>query len=360
MSARTSETVKLLPSRSFISTPVTVSTVTSKKDVSSPTPSHSLTRSLAVCLLYGCTSVCITFFNKAIFSVYEFRFPCFLTLLQIVVCLCILSFAHALRFIKLTPVSFALVKHVYPLTLCWWTYVVSGIAALRFLNIPMFSTLRKCTALVVLILEALLLSKHAKPSIWLSILIMVGGGIIAGLTDLSFSHAGYVLVFICCFATALYLILIVKVGKHPALDTFSLLYLNNLISFPLMLSYLLLFSNELAQVPHYKHFYDAKFWAFLLFSAAQATLLNVAIFLCTRLNSPLATTVTGQMKDFVTVGFGLFVFGDVPLSVPNLVGLTISLFGSVLYSLIKLVHARKSKQLQRVPSVSKVVSKASG
>lgn len=351
MTSRTSESVKLLSSRST-STPKTVSTVDSRKDAA-PQQSQSIMRSLAVCLLYGGTSICITFFNKAIFSVYQFHFPCFVTLLQITVCLAILTIANAFRFIQLTPPSFALIKHVYPLTVCWWTYVVSGIAALRYLNIPMFSTLRKSTALIVLILEALLLSKHSKPSIWLSIFVMVTGGIIAGATDLSFSKEGYVLVLVCCVATALYLILIVKLGKHPSLDTFSLLYFNNLLSFPLMLFYLLAFTTELQEVPHYQHIHSSKFWAFLLFSAAQATLLNVAIFLCTRLNSPLATTVTGQVKDFVTVGFGLVVFGDVKLSVPNLIGLAVSMFGSVLYSLLKFIHARRSRQVQHTSNPSK-------
>lgn len=338
-----SETASLIPLQSHHASPITISTVGSSRQQDSP----RMTNSLAVCLLYGCTSISLTFFNKAIFSVYNFRFPCFVTLVQIIVCLFILSVARLLRLIKPPPLSLPLVKHVYPLTVCWWLYVVSGIAALRNLTIPMFSTLRKSTALIVLILEAFLLSKRAKPSIWISIIIMVAGGFVAGVTDLSYSLQGYILVCVCCISTALYLILIAKLGKNASLDTFSLLYYNNILSFPIMLLYLVVFTNELSGIRNYENLYSLKFWAFLLFSAAQATLLNIAIFLCTRLNSPLATTVTGQMKDFVTVGFGLFVFGDVTLTLPNLSGLAISLFGSVLYSLIKLMHARRAKKKQR-------------
>lgn len=207
----------------------------------------------------------------------------------------------------------------------------------------MFSTLRKATALIVLVLEAVVLRKRAKPSIWICILVMVAGGVIAGATDLSFSLIGYILVGICSVATALYLILIVKVGKRTNLDTFGLLFYNNIISLPLMLIYMLLFSDEFSNVHRYPYITDAKFWAFLLFSAAQATLLNIAIFMCTKLNSPLATTVTGQIKDLITVGFGLFVFGDVTLSGPNLLGLGVSLVGSMGFSLIKLLHARRAK-----------------
>lgn len=308
--------------------------------------SPSLRRSLATCLLYGSTSVSITFFNKAVFSIYLFSFPGFVTLLQISVCLLLLNLAHLAGLIALPPLTRQTARLVLPLAVCWWTYVVSGIAALRFLNIPMFATLRKCTALLVLILEAVLLRKPARMSVCVAVLVMVMGGFIAGINDLSFNLAGYVLVAVCCMSTALYLIMIVSAGNRSKLDTFGLLYYNNVLSFPLMAGYILLFSDEVAQVAAYPRIGEIKFWAFLLFSAAQATLLNIAIFLCTKLNSPLATTVTGQMKDFITVGFGLFIFDDVKLNTFNLVGLAISMSGSVLYSLIKLSHHNAEKGMK--------------
>lgn len=318
-----------LPSKSDLST-----------DHEAKTTPPSIAKSLAYCTLYGVTSVSITFFNKAIFSLYKFNYPCIVTLLQILVCLTCLTFANLIGLLELPKITRETARQVFPLSFVWWSYVVSGIAALRYLTIPMFSTLRKSTAMIVLILERILLRKKAKPSIWISILIMVIGGFIAGMTDLSFSAIGYVLVFICCFATALYLVLIVRITQNTKLGTFALLYYNNLLAFPLMLCYLVFCTQELENVKHFQYLHDWKFIAFLLFSAAQATLLNIAIFLCTKLNSPLATTVTGQMKDFVTIGFGLFLFGDVKLSIPNLSGLGISLLGSVMYSLVKLFAAR--------------------
>lgn len=256
------------------------------------------------------------------------------------VCIFSLAIASMLGYVTLPVINRQTARQVLPLSIVWWTYVVSGIGALRYLTIPMFSTLRKSTAMIVLILEAIILRKRAKPSIWIAILIMVGGGFVAGATDLSFSFMGYVLVALCCVATAFYLVLIVSVTNSSKLGTFALLYYNNVLALPFMLGYLVFCTRELELVKLYPHLYDPKFVAFLLFSAAQATLLNIAIFLCTKLNSPLATTVTGQMKDFVTVGFGLFVFNDVKLSIPNLIGLIISLLGSVMYSLIKLLAAR--------------------
>lgn len=341
--APSTESVKLM----VVDTPPRIDKPSPKTGSKSPSVSSSaldtppsITRSLAICALYGTTSVSITFFNKAIFAVYDFHFPCIVTSLQILVCLLCLTIARLLGLLSLPTISQQTTRQVLPLSIVWWIYVVSGIAALRYLTIPMFSTLRKSTAMIVLILETILLRKRAKPTVWIAIFIMVGGGFIAGLTDLSFSAMGYILVAACCVATALYLVLIVRVTKTSKLGTFALLYYNNILALPLMLGYLVFCTRELEDVTHYQHLYDVKFLSFLFLSASQATLLNIAIFLCTKLNSPLATTVTGQMKDFVTVGFGLFVFGDVKVSVPNLIGLAISLFGSVMYSLIKLFAAR--------------------
>lgn len=307
----------------------------------------AISRSIVLCAFYGTVSVTITFFNKAVFSVYGFHFPCFVTLMQIMVCLTFLTFAGLSGLVTLPRIKWETARLVFPLAFCWWVYVVSGIAALRYLSIPMFATLRRCTALVVLVLESLVLGKTSRFVVWLSIVIMVSGGVLAGLNDLAFNFTGYVLVLICCVSTALYLIMIVHVGKRSKLETFGLLMYNNLLAFPMMLTYLFLFTTEWKDIPYYPHIHETRFWLFLLFSAAQATLLNIAIFLCTKLNSPLATTVTGQMKDFVTVGFGLFVFGDVTLHLPNLLGLAVSMAGSVMFALVKFLAIRAEQKRQK-------------
>lgn len=235
-------------------------------------------------------------------------------------------------------------KQVFPLAFCWWSYVVSGIVALRYLNIPMFSTLRKFTVLFVLLGEVLVLKKPTKPTIWLSVAVMLTGGLLAGATDLTMSVPGYMCVAICCLATALYLVLIVRITASTRLDTFGLLFYNNVLSLPLMLVFLTFFTNEVSIAATHPSVTNPTFLLFLIVSAAQATLLNIAIFLCTKINSPLATTVTGQIKDLFTITAGLFVFGDVKLSAPNLAGLTLSLFGSLLYSLVKLRANLRSKK----------------
>lgn len=76
--------------------PITTNMAKTTRDANS-TVSASLRKQMLVCLFYGCTSVSITFFNKAVFSVYEFRYPCILTLLQISFCIAALTTASTLK-----------------------------------------------------------------------------------------------------------------------------------------------------------------------------------------------------------------------------------------------------------------------
>jgi solute carrier family 35 protein len=72
----------------------------------------------------------------------------------------------------------------------------------------------------------------------------------------------------------------------------------------------------------------------LLLSISQAFLLNVCIFYCTTVNSPLATTVTGQLKDLLMTSLGMVLFGDVIYNPVNIMGLCVGLGGGMWYSYI--------------------------
>lgn len=202
--------------------------------------------------------------------------------------------------------------------------------------------------MLVLVLEMFVLGRKSSMRIWISVGIMVLGGILAGVYDTHMSVIGYVCVGLCCVATACYLIMIVSVTKSTGLDTWGLLFYNNVLSLPIMLLTTMSVTREFVDVRYYEYIGSGRFWGFLLVSAAQATVLNVAIFLCTNVNSPLATTVTGQIKDIVTVVFGMFAFGGVEVRFANVFGLGVALFGSLLYSLAKYKAVMEKRKLEKM------------
>jgi len=99
----------------------------------------------------------------------------------------------------------------------WSVNVVSGIAALQYLSVPMWSTLRRLTTLVTLMAEVLLLSKAHPKEIWGAVGLMAAGALIAGAYDISFDPTGYTLVLVNDLATALYLILVSRLCDNKYL-----------------------------------------------------------------------------------------------------------------------------------------------
>ena len=337
------------------------------------------------CLAYGFVSVSITLFNKAIFSVYKFEYPTFVTLIQIVLSITFMVLLGNARVIDfdmkngkggILGLKWITAKKMFPLAFFWMLYVQSGLLALRYLTVPMFGALRRSTTLITVLGEYLAFGKVTPASSMAAILVMVTGAALAGATDLSFNATGYAWVGVCVVSTAAFLILIRMLGKELGLNQHALLLYNNVISLPMMLAWFFLATDEPKSVFVARQWQDPSFVAFLILSASQAFLLNLCMFWCTTVNSALVTTIvgefvvpiffyfsthgtskrmfhsanpcwsrdnhrktlfhsrvcTGQMKDIVTTCLGLFIFGDVVFNAVNLLGVGLGLSGGIGYS----------------------------
>ncbi len=64
---------------------------------------------------------------------------------------------------------------------------------------------------------------------------------------------------------------------------------------------------------------------------------------CTLVNSPLATNVTGQMKDILTTALGMVLFRDVQYHAINIMGIALGLLGSIAYSAVGYLESRDGK-----------------
>lgn len=183
---------------------------------------------------------------------------------------------------------------------------------------------------------------------------MILGAIVAGYGDLTFDLPGYALTTLNCVVTAglcpltaAYLVYIASKSKETGLSTWGMMFYNNLLSIPLVLALVMLTEWEgLKSYPSYGNVgfqvatADCKLCFFL--SSVLAFVLNYSIFLCSIYNSPLVTSVTGNIKALLQTIIGLWLFGDVKVvsSLPQitfvlLLGLFISSVASIWYSMIK-------------------------
>ncbi|GBG93210.1 hypothetical protein CBR_g60598 [Chara braunii] len=294
--------------------------------------SYGTTRDRALAaIFYGLISISITLFNRAVFAVYRFNFPLTVTTIQILISIFLIFCLQSLNMVEKTKIRLCTMKKIFPLTVCWWLYVVSGVTALRYLNVPMYSVLRRSTTLVVMLGELVVFQKKPSVSSVSSIVTITAGAAIAGFTDLTFSLKGYLCVLVCVLTTAAYLILIRILKDKAGLSEMGMMYYNNCLSLPIML-FCLHLSDEITGVLSFPRLLEPRFLAFLLVSSSQGFLLNVAIFRCTTVNSPLTTSVTGQVKDIATTLLGFFLFGDVIPGKLNTLGVIIGLVGGLWYS----------------------------
>eukprot|EP00899_Mesostigma_viride_P007112 jgi/Mesvir1/16401/Mv18139-RA.1 len=289
---------------------------------------------------YGFTSVSITLFNKAVFAVFHFPYPALFTCTQILISIAFMLLLRAVGAIQFANLERHMAWKLMPLSTCWWLYVVSGLTGLRYLNVPMFSILRRATTIVVMVGEILFFKKYPSWQAVGAISVMVTGAVMASVSDVTFSLPGYLAMAICWFSTAAYLMLI-KHLKSLGLSDFTMLFYNNMLSLPLMVAYILLGTNELRDVVHYPKLRDPGFLAFMAVSASQALLLNVCVYRCTGMNSALVTSCMGQVKNLVVTLLGFYLFQDIVHNALNDVGLAIGLIGSALFALQGYLELRK-------------------
>eukprot|EP00164_Ancoracysta_twista_P011306 GFYU01017382.1.p1 GENE.GFYU01017382.1~~GFYU01017382.1.p1 ORF type:complete len:391 (+),score=136.78 GFYU01017382.1:170-1342(+) len=296
-------------------------------------------KGLYAALFYAFMSISITFFNKAVFAVYKFPYPNVLVLGQMIFSMFFLISMRRFKYIDFPPFDRKTAMEMAIVGLCFFLMASSGLQALSLLTVPIFSALRRFTTFVVIVLDFALTGRRVSSPVFFAVLTMVFGGIIAGVFDEEFSLGGYIWVGINCLVTAGYLVLINRQGKSTGLNTFGLMFYTNLFAIPSVI--LLCFVNEeFPKVFEFGFWGDFGFLTCFMVSAVQAFLLNYSIFLCTSLNSPLATSITGNMKNIFQTSVGLFLFGDVTITFWGTVGLVLGVVGSFHYSFAKLKEER--------------------
>mmetsp|Transcript_12495 Transcript_12495/g.20372 ORF Transcript_12495/g.20372 Transcript_12495/m.20372 type:complete len:331 (-) Transcript_12495:465-1457(-) len=303
---------------------------------------YSTSTCIFAAVFYGFTSISITFFNKATLSVWDFNFSNIMTMGQMVFSIFVLWFLKAFGMISYPSFSWSTSKALIPLTFSFVSMVVTGLAALRLVNIAMFSVLRRGTTLLVMVAEYYMMGKVAPWNVRLSVVLMIAGAVVAAIWDLTFDLVGYVLTLINCAVTALYLVHVSKIGKTTGLNTFALLYYTNVLSLPFMII-VCIATGEAGAVISYPHLHNPWFQFCFLMSAVQAVLLNYSIFYCTNINSALTTSVVGHLKNILTTVLGLFAFGDVPLNTLNVIGLAISTYGGTWYAYLKYLESQTQR-----------------
>ncbi|GLJ53400.1 hypothetical protein SUGI_1138830 [Cryptomeria japonica] len=307
-------------------------------------------RGALAALSYMTSAVMLVMFNKAVLSSYNFPSANVITLLQMISSTVFLYAMRSWNIISFKTVegrntmtdtssklflSLETFWRTSPLSIAYLLYMIVGMASIRGVNVPMYTTLRRTTVFFTMIMEYFLSGQKHSPPIVGSVGLILLGAFVAGARDLSFDFYSYMIVIVSNITTAIYLITIARIGKSSGLNSFGLMWCNGLICGPLLLLWTF-FSGELEMTMNFTHLYSLVFQVMMLLSCTMAFCINYAIFLNTTLNSALTQTICGNLKDFVTVAIGWLLFGGLPFDWLNVIGQSLGFLGSGVYAYCKI------------------------
>ncbi|KAI5411883.1 UDP-N-acetylglucosamine transporter UGNT1 isoform X2 [Lathyrus oleraceus] len=300
-------------------------------------------------LSYMTSSVLLVMFNKAALTCYNFPFANVITLSQMVCAFVILYVLKSFNIISLTTesqnssksknsilfVPFTTLVHTFPLAITYLLFMVVTMEAVRGINIPMYTTLRRTTVAFTMIMEYFLSGKKHSIFVLGSVGIIIAGALVAGARDLSFDAYAYSVVFIENMCKAVYLASISRVGKASGLNIFGLVWSNVLICGPMLFFWSLL-RGDLQSTLNFTYLLYPGFQVVMILSCAFTFFINYIVVLNTTVNSALTQAICGNLKDVFTSGFGWIIFGGLPYDLFNVLGQSLGFFGSCLYAYCKI------------------------
>ena len=219
--------------------------------------------------------------------------------------------------------------------------IVFGAVGMKYVNLPMYIALRKLGTGKIYLIDVFVYKRPASFSSTLGVFFISLGAIVAGFNDFTSDLTGYLVVFIANLINAMLLIQIkVAKEKHHSLESLKQAYICSVISIPYILALLCTFQElDLIGVSPYADTWEL-YWV-ILFAGVLGIACNITLFKAANEISPMATSVIGNGKDFVSIFVGYIAFGDVNGNFLFVCGLCFSMVGAGVYSLGKLKEIRK-------------------
>lgn len=197
----------------------------------------------------------------------------------------------------------------------------------------MYSLLKRCGALVTLLLGILVLKKGIpKASIMFSVGLITLGAVIASIGDISLDILTYTYGCISVVSQAMYLLLVQRLSNEYS--TLEILHVTSINSLPMMVICCLATGEYKRAIINF----DTQSIGFILvffIVICIGCLLNYLLFLCTSVNSALTTSITGVLKSVLQTTIGLFTFGGIAVNSFTVIGISTNLIGAIWYSVIK-------------------------
>jgi hypothetical protein len=329
-----------------------------------PLPRASLAASTGASLYYICISVLLTCSNKLLFD----RFPVVdapaLVLGQSVTALA--AFLLLVAAGKLTvpkpwswPARTLALYLVY--LVAYATTIVTALLALSLTSMLMCNTLRRTAIVFVVAIEALTYRAWPSPYTMVATVLSVYGALHAARGDLMYHPRGYAVAFLANISSSVYLVMVRPVRDLLKLSNLQLQFLNTLFIVPILLVVVAIappLSPLNAPSTPGARSLDASFLFLFLASCLLAMTITHATYVSTTINSAVTHVIAALVKDGVLLFVSFMLDGHQGRANGTIVGVLLSLLGSVVYGTGKIVQSICDARTKSQVSASSQASEA--
>ncbi|OMJ67593.1 hypothetical protein SteCoe_35206 [Stentor coeruleus] len=291
-------------------------------------------KDIHLCALYGIAATMMNITSKTLIANYSVNPSFIILLIQHII---IVIYGLTKHYI----ISWSEAQECILISLYSLGNIVFGGIGMRYVNLPMYITLRKLCTAEIFIIDTIFYKQPYKYSCVIGVAGISLGALIAGYNDLTSDAFGFIIVFLANLMNAL-LLLQIRYAKERvfSLKSFKQVYICSLISIPYTI--ILYFTAEeyvSVGLSPYSHTWELYFA--IVFAGVLGVFCNFLLFKCANEISPMATSVTGNAKDFISMLIGLVAFKDVNPNFLFMFGIFVSFLGAMIYSVGKVVNNKK-------------------
>ncbi|KKA29494.1 hypothetical protein TD95_001595 [Thielaviopsis punctulata] len=204
-------------------------------------------------LAYCFASISMTVVNKYVVSGSSWNLNLFYLAVQSIVCSGTIYMLKEVGVIKdLAPYDQAKAKRWFPISLLLVGMIYTGIKALQFLSVPVYTIFKNLTIIVIAYGEVLWFGGNVTPLALLSFGLMVLSSVVAAWADIQHAisgetrdaaavdamatlNAGYAWMTLNVFCTAMYVLAMKKVIKTMNFKDWDTMFYNNLLTIPVLI-----------------------------------------------------------------------------------------------------------------------------
>ncbi|EGW35168.1 GDP-mannose transporter into the lumen of the Golgi [Spathaspora passalidarum NRRL Y-27907] len=206
---------------------------------------HRISNSGPISILAYClSSILMTVTNKYVLSGFSFNLNFFLLAVQCFVCIVTIGTLKVSGIITYRNFNLDEARKWSPIAVLLVAMIYTGSKAIQYLSIPVYTIFKNLTIILIAYGEVLWFGGKVTAMALSSFLLMVFSSVIAYYgdnvevqteTDAFTLYRGYIWMFVNCFASASFVLIMRKRIKLTNFKDFDTMYYNNLLAIPILL-----------------------------------------------------------------------------------------------------------------------------